>query len=432
MEKEQFDLTEYVRKRMMEITELEDRSLFRQVMEEALLKLHDYTQRAYQELEEKVLGECRPSQSRYAIYLTITDDEHYDATDSFLHPMRPEDTKKTKLFCQDIQEGIKKGEEQRLYTVFLRTSASKIYELLGKEERVFTGTIKTRCREYQASFVLKQNKEYLQLIEELYSIFGTSCQPWYTACTAYLNKLFDVCLVSCEEMKENEAIAGIQPDFEEYRGVVEYGVIPLWNLQSIQEKSSTYPDPCLDKINYEHRIFSQRLNPECEYLVKNKDVEITGIRRLNGDLHITCPEVKPCEWQLYQINLDKVRGHYPNPVLSNQYKDSFSGSITEMYRKSIKTKGEMARLVEAFGYENYISFHDFRLCDSLPKECIPANYNMDWFILDELRVNRPGQPIVIEFKAVDPGNYLNEDIMSFLVTQVQRILPDFVCAGKLI
>lgn len=428
----QIDLAEYVHKRMMEITELEDRILFRQVVEEALLKVHDYTRQAYQELEEKILGECRPLLNHYAIYLTISNLEHYDATDSFLYPMRYEDAKKVELSWQDIQDGIKKGEERRLYTIFLKGSASGLHSLLNEKDRIFTGTIKTHYREYRASFRLKQNREYLRMVEELYSIFDASGQPWWTVCTAYLNKLFDVCLVNCEEMEGKEAITEIQPDFEEYTGVVEYDVIPLWNLQSITEKSSTYPDPCIDKINYEHCIFSQRLKPECEYLIKNKDVEITGIRRLNGDLYITCPEEKPCEWQLYQINSGKKGGHYPNPVLSNQYKDSFSGNITEMYRKSIKTKGEMARLVEAFAYEGYVKFHDFYLCDRLPEECIPANYNMDTFILDEIRVNRTGQPMVIEFKAVDPENYLNEDIMNFLVTQIQKVLPDYQCVGKLV
>lgn len=427
-----FDMEEYIHKRMLEIKNLEDRSLFRQVVEEALLKVHDYVRQAYQELEEKVLEECQSSQKHYTIYTTITTPEKYDATDSFLYPMRSEDIKKTKLFLKDICKGIKKGEEQRLYTIFLKGSATNVYGLLNEDYRVFTGIVKTTHGEYRAGFCLRQNKEYLEMIKELYSVFDTSCQPWTTVCTAYLNKLFDVYLVNCERIKENEEIVQIQPDFEEYTELVEYDVIPLWNLRPIIEKSSTYPNPCIDKINYEHQIFSQRLNPECEYLIRNTDVEITNIRRLQGDLYITCPEEKPCEWQLYEINLNRKKGNYPNPILSNQYKDSFSGNITEMYRKSIKTKGEMARLVEAFDYKAYIKFHDFYFCDSIPKECISANYNMDTFISDELRENKPGQLMVVEFKAEDPENYLNEDVMSFLVTQLQKILPDFFCAGKLV
>ncbi|MGN0305817.1 MAG: hypothetical protein ACI4D2_06650 [Lachnospiraceae bacterium] len=149
-------------------------------------------------------------------------------------------------------------------------------------------------------------------------------------------------------------------------------------------------------------------------------------------MSITCRLDRPCEWQLYQVNQRKRKGSYPYPVLSNQYKESFSDNLTEMYRKSIKTKGEMARLIEAFEYGEYVSFSDFHLCEHIPQECIPMNYNMDSFIADELRADKTGQPMVIDFVAVAPDNFLNEDIMSFLVTQVQRILPEFHCIGRLV
>ena len=61
-----------------------------------------------------------------------------------------------------------------------------------------------------------------------------------------------------------------------------------------------------------------------------------------------------------------------------------------------------------------------------------SSYNMDSFLADELRTGTAGQPLVIRFTAMDPSHYLNEDIMSFLVTQVQRIFPDYHCVGEII
>lgn len=432
MEKNDFELAEYIKKRILEIRELEDRSLFRQVVEEALLKVHEYNRRAYQELEERVLEECRSPKNRYAISLTLTNPAHYDATDSFLYPMCPEDLQIMELSCGEIQKQLNNKEDVRLYSIFVKAGASRVQKLCRQKERRFNGIIKTKHREYRAAFCLRRKDKYLKQIEKLYSIFLASGQPWTTVCTAYLHKLFEVCLVECEEMKGEEEILEIIPDFEEYGDVVEYDVIPLWNLHWIKEKSSTYPEPCVDKINYEHQIFAQRLNPKCEYLIQNPDVEITGIRRRQGDLLITCPEEKPWEWQMYEIHPDQGKGHYFYPVLSNQRKDSFSVNLADMYRMSIKTRGEMARVMEAFPYREYLQFHDFILCDTLPEELLSINYNMDDFLVDELRINRPGQPMIIEFKAKDKSNYLNEDIMSFLVTQVQKILPEFICAGRLI
>ncbi len=432
MEEQGFDLVEYVRRRMLEIEDIKDRRLFRQIVEETILKVHEYNRCAYQELEERVLEECRLPKNRYAIFLTLTDLAHYDVTDCFMYPMCREDLQVVELSCAEIEKQLNQKEEVSLYTVFIKANAAEIGKLCSQPKRRFGGRIKTKYREYRAAFCLRRQDKYLKQIESLYSIFLASGQPWTTVCTAYLNKLFELCLTECEEMKGEEKILEIIPDFEEYGDVVEYDVFPLWNLKRIQEKSSTYPEPCINKINYEHQIYSQRLDPECEYLVCNPEVEITGIRRQRGDLLITCPEEKPWEWQLYEIHPDRGTREYPYPVLSNQQKDSFSANLTEMYRMSIKTKGEMARLVEAYPYDDYMEFHDFILCDALPDQLRSINYNMDGFLMDELRINRPGQPMIIEFKAEDKSHYLNEDIMSFLVTQVQKILPEFICMGRLV
>ena len=64
-------------------------------------------------------------------------------------------------------------------------------------------------------------------------------------------------LYSSEEIKqieENTVIEKIVIDFEEFAESVHYHMIPLWNLRAITEKTNTYPEPCIDKINYEHQI----------------------------------------------------------------------------------------------------------------------------------------------------------------------------------
>lgn len=427
-----FDMKDYIGKRMLEITQPGDRELFKATVGDILCALYEYNRQAYEGLEQRVLKECSPGQYRYAVNISMTDRQHYDETDRFLYPMRPEDVKEVKLSCQDLKTTFAEEKRFRLYTVFIQGTATQVRQLFRREERTFSGVIKTEKREYKASFLLRQNTDYIQMIEELYAVFGANFQPWSTVCTAYLTKLADVYLCWSEKLRDNEEIDRIQIDFEEYAGQVRYGMIPLWNLRPLTEKTSTYPNPCIDKINYEHPIFAQRLNPDCGYLVRDTKAEITNIRRLNGDLYITCPIERPCEWRLYEVYRGTGREKYPYPVLSNQYKESFSGNITEMFRRSIKTKAEMGRLIESFDYKDYLTFDGFELCTEISQECRDANYNMDSFLTDELRTGNAGQLLVIRFMARDSANYLNEDIMSFLVTQVQRIFPDYRCVGRII
>ena len=131
----------------------------------------------------------------------MTDRAHFDATDTFMYPMRSDDVKKTKIEYQDIQKALSAKEPLKLYTVFLQRSASQIHRLLSQKERMFKGVIKTDKREYDAEFCVRQNTDYIDMIEELYDIFGANYQPWLTVCCAYPAKMLDIYLCSAEQLK---------------------------------------------------------------------------------------------------------------------------------------------------------------------------------------------------------------------------------------
>ncbi len=426
-----FDMESYINKRMLEITSLKDRRLFKEITEKLLLEINDYNQKAYETLEQRILNEHKSQQNDFAIYLTLTDLKHYDATDTFMYPMAAEDVKRKDYDNAEIRKALTHNENIKLLTVFIKTTVTNIHKLMNTD-RVFQGVLRTQKAEYKGTFRISRNEKYLDLVKNLYYIFGVNYQPWMTVCEAYLAKMFDVFLCAAPQMPEKEEILEVTIDFEEFNDSVYYNMIPLWNLEKKLEKTSTYPEACIDKVNYEHRIFSHRLKEECEYLIMNTDIEITNIRRLNGDLLITCPLNNPCEWNLYQVNKRNGKEYYLYPMLSNQSKESFAGSLTEMFRRSIKTKAELGRLMEAFSYDNYVIFKDFEILETAAEGLNACNYNMDGFILDEIRIGRSRQTLVLNFAAVEQGHYLNEDIMSFLVTQVQKIFPEYLCIGKLI
>ena len=101
-----------------------------------------------------------------------------------------------------------------MYTVYIKGTATQVSQMLQQEGRVFNGTVKTEKREYRASFCVKRNTQYMQMIEELYGVFGANFQPWSTVCTAYLSKLVDVYLCSSEQIRDNEEIDRIQNTYD--------------------------------------------------------------------------------------------------------------------------------------------------------------------------------------------------------------------------
>ncbi len=428
---QEFDIHDYINKRMLEIKQLEDRGLYKEIVGGILAELYQYNQKSYQELETKILNECRAEQQDYSIYTCITDARHYDATDSFLFPMMVSDTKKTEPSYEELSAALKQGQEFKLYTIFLEAAVSDVYRILHRD-KPFRGIIETAKGRYEADIVIRRNDVYMDMVKDLYDVFGLNYLKWRTVCEAYLTKMLDVFVLPIKSSEKPEKILEVYVDFEMYSPKIHYNMIPLWNLKTVEKKTSSYPEPSIDKINYEHRIFARRLNPNCLYLIKNMEAEIMNIRRLNGDLYITCPYGNQQEWELYQISKMASHDRYLYPILSNQCKESFSGAITDLYARSIKTKGEVARLIESFNYDNYVVFQDIRVLDTKPESWMENNYNMDGFILDEIRIGNSRQILSVKFKPVDPEDFLNEDIMSFLVTKIQTIFPEYLCIGELV
>lgn len=423
------DMDAYFAKRALEIQDLRDRKLLKDVAEKLILELYHYTRSEYAALEARVFGELRSVQSDYAIYIGVTDRAHYDAADPFLHPILPADTEAPVYSAAELTECLEQGRPYPLYTVFLEADYRTALEF-SKPDRLYQGVVRTENGQYEAKCTVRPDALYLRQIQRLYQIFTANALPWSTVCDAYLHKFFQVELVSVEKICAGETVQEICVDFEAYASQVRYDFLPLWNLMPVSESTSTYPEPCVDRINYDHRIFAHRLDPACQYLVANTDVEITNIRRLEGDLLITCPVENPCQWMLYRVDRPSKQSHTPYPVLSNFSRESFAGNLSDRYRRGVKTKAEISRILTSFCYEQYVTFRDVALEPYI--EELSQTYSVDSFILDELRTEQGNTAMVLSFSSPQPDHFLTLDVMSFLVAQVQSIFPEYVCVGKLI
>ena len=423
------DMEEYLAKRALEIPDLSERKLFKDVVEKMLLELYHYTQNENAALEARVFGELQSVQSDYAIYIGMIDRAHYDATDPFLHPIIPSDTENRIHSVEELQESLRTNQTYPLYSIFLETDYQTIQEF-SVPGHVYHGTVFTEHGQYRAKCTVQPDTAYRKQIEHLYHIFTSNYLPWSTVCAAYLHKFFQVDLIAVEDIDPKETIQEIRVDFEGYAAYVRYDCFPLWNLAPVSEKTSTYPEPCIDRTNFDHRIFAHRLMEDRQYLVANTDVEITNVRRLEGDLFITCPEENPHQWMLYRVDRPSKQSRTSYPVLSNLARESFAGNLSDRYRRGIKTKAEISRILAAYSYEDYVVFQNVSLEPFASAKC--QTYPMDDFILDELRTEKAGTAMTLTFSSRRPDHFLTLDIMSFLVSQVQSLFPEYICQGKLV
>ena len=422
-----FDLRDYVHRRSLEIQDLRERQLYRQVTDGMMAELFQYLTGQQVALERRVLSEIRAQGSEFAVYVGLTPRGRYDASDKFLSPICPEDVEDRAPLLSDC---LDQEHPRPVERVFLRQDAREVLKFEGDGAR-YQGTVTTDKGDFPAVFFVKRSTKYLERIEQLYQIFHANHIPWSTVCAAYLYKMFDVYLSDVEGLDAacGDEVRAVSVDFGAYDPFLHRGIVPLWNLSRVEVSTSMYPSPCADHVHYEHRIFAHRLTPGCRYLVAGLDRPLRNVRLVEGDMLITCQERGPVSWDLLQLNPSSQKLRYEYEPLVNQPADSFSSDLGALYQQGVKTRGELRRVIQSYGYDDVVSFRRVELGVKAPPE--PETYDMDRFITDELRRTEARDTMPHHVSAAGTDNYLNLDLMSFLVTKAQKLFPEYVCVGIL-
>lgn len=426
-------MEEEIYKKLNSIQDLKDRALLKKVLGSVFTSLQQYGEDRYNQLEHRVFNESEYCEEDYNLFCTIVNKEEIDPTNEFLYPMIQEDLRDKIYDASEIINSIKHKEEINIFKVFLKCSYPTFRDIIS-QEIVFNGTIETQGRTYEGRFILRENKEYWNLVETLYKGFIDNNVPWTTINNPYISKMAHVVLVSCEEaIEKEEAITKISVDFGEYAKFINYNMVPLWNVRELRLKSIGFPMPCEDKINYEHTIMLKEEYKNHSYIVEYKNYNIDNIIRRKDSLVICCPSEETQLWDVWQIRSrpKTTFEKYSEPLISNSRGTSFTHRFITKNARVIKTKGEIIRIINSFEASSIVEFQyltleqekDNRTCDT---------YELNYFIQDEIREEEIKKHMVLYFKQKDRNNYLIYDILSFLVSEIQLHYPEYKCEGRLI
>ena len=91
---------------------------------------------------------------------------------------------------------------------------------------------------------------------------------------------------------------------------------------------------------------------------------------------------------------------------------------------------ELAHFIKGFGLEDYVRYQDCQVEDDFPGN--RETYAVNCFIPDEIRLRSTQKKLVLYFQPGKQERWLQRDILSFLVSEVQRIYPEYDCGGILV
>lgn len=424
------EMEELIKSETKEIGSLQERVLFKDLVEQIFLSLYETNQEMYRELENRVMDDLAPEGNRYQICMTVMRRDDVDLSHHLLGPMLAEDIRQEIPSLETIREQLAEKGRCPVKTLFMKCDYLIIRKLLSQGE--VAGTIRTDKGEYETRLSIRSKESHLQEISRLYQVFVRNGIPWQTINTAYLYKFVEVFLTELPEgLAAKEQILEVVPDLEEFQQWAREGYIPLWNVRKLILPSVGFPVPCEDYRSFEHTISIKNHGEEHVYLVDEED-GLNHIRQSGTHLLVMGKEGAARKWKVYMIRSGENRRfeRLSYPLLTNMRKDSFLERFSKKQGMEVRTHAELARYLQAFSLEDYLTYVDCEITDRPTGEA--ESYSMNDFILDEIRDRKYQKCLRLTFRGRSKEDYLLRDMMSFLVSEVQLIYREYQCQGELL
>ena len=158
-------MKELIQQRLKHISNLDERRMFRKVLEDVYTHIVDYNVDMYDKLEKRIYNEIDDPLEKFYIYTTILDRKDVDPISEFFHPILEQEMEE--LFdLSEIAEKLNAGENIVLTSIFLKCDALTFQEIL-KSNKEYKALIQTDKNKYEVNVVLKQNTRYIEEIEKI-------------------------------------------------------------------------------------------------------------------------------------------------------------------------------------------------------------------------------------------------------------------------
>ena len=250
------DMREMIRKEIQSINALEERVIFKRLMEDVFLSLYETNERMYNDLENRVQDELAYDVNKYLIKTGVIERRYFDVSHHLMAPMDESDLDKKTYMIADIINAIESKKDFTLMSVLLRCDFIQIQDIWNNDIE-FEGTLETDKTKKKCNIKVKlhQNDKYLKKIGYLYKLFIKNGIPWQTINAPYLYKIADVVITELPDgIAQDDSVKRIEINFEKFNQVICHDLIPIWNIQKLTLNSVGFPVPCEDHKNFRHWI----------------------------------------------------------------------------------------------------------------------------------------------------------------------------------
>ncbi len=419
----EFDFHSYIEKQLRMIDNLDERKYAKQLLLEGMEKMIGCIDERYHQLEQRIYNEIELSDNHYEIAMTVINRLDFDPTNPTLFPVAEED-------LEERNPELPEAASNELYvnTIYLEHSERECRRFEAK--KFYNGYAIIDGRESIARFFVAPAIRYLEQMEHLYQLFQDNQIPWKTVNTGYLDKFYDVYMEmeSLADRGSSGKLERTEIHFGEFEPFVRREFIPVWNIEHMTFNCTQFMVPCIDDVYFEHEFMVGGGDERDGYLIHFNE-DILEIRHEMGKIIIKAKVETYENWSAFRIAQAEpvVSLGYDRPFLTNRRRDTFLRRYAERTGVLLMTKTDLFRRIMELDIKDYIEISNYEIRDHMEEEGTGAG--MNWFVQDELFPMESRRILLLKFREVSPGSYLNDAMIRFVVSQLQLEMNEYRCVG---
>lgn len=424
-------MREIIQKRLQNISDLDERRKLRTILTDVFETMVEYNEEMYRTLENRIYSEIEDTRGNFYIYSSLEHISNVDPISKFLYPMDLNDLHMDEQNMTLLAEQISTEDEVVLAQIFMKCSHLKIQEIIERAE-LYKGYIQTKENLHEVKISLKICTKYIKIIENLYQAFQLNGIEWNTIYCPYAYKFVDVVLHSKPSFHKDENIKEITVDLGEYEKYKVLNMIPMWNVKATEVQDNSFPVPAKDRIHYEHQISLSELGTEHGYMIGLHNEQFSYIKRYPEELIIVSDASEQKSWNLIQIlhqDYEQKKSDYA--LVSNHRDLGFIGRFSSVRGMIIRTRGEIMRLIKSYDISDKFVFKDLKVIKESVYEG-EQTMNFNHFIDDQIRLYTLKNILLLQFQPLITDDFLLYDHLSFLVSEIQMLFPEYRCVGELV
>lgn len=428
LEEYPFDFKRYIEERLREIDDLGERGYAKEVLLTGLGNAIQMTEEKYQALERRIYEELELQGSQFEVVTTVIRREHYDAINQTLFPVLEADLQEQKL-----SKASSSDQEMHAGTIFLKITEAEL--MRWRPERRFVAFWEYQDQIENVTISVRPAKRYRQQIERLYQMFQDNQIAWETIHVGHLERFFDVYIEIKslpERILKNSSpqifLSELDIQWDDVKPNVEFGMIPLWNIERLSFDSEKFKEATIDGSYYAHDINIKDWVETDGYMIE-KNEEILEIRHEQKKIVVKSIQEEFRNWPVLHFTQKKtIRSlDYQESLLTNHKRDTFLGRFSAGSGIRLMTKADLFRRIMDLDIREYIKVVGYEIRETLTE--IPEMESMNWFVPEGLIPFNHRRFLLLQFETIQPEHYLTDSMINFVVSQLQMELMEYYLVG---